>query len=219
MLMAHFFAPSIMSFGPIHRGKENSLNKLILASTSPYRKNLLGRLGMAFEAQKPLFDEDLFKKSAAKPQDPVLWAQTLAYRKADSLLGPGITVIGADQLVSFQGEILGKPHTREAAIAQLEKMQGRQHKLITAVCVLCGPNKHEFVNITTLTLRSLTRSQIENYVELDKPLDCAGAYKIEGHGIALIEDLKTEDPTSIEGLPLIELGRILKEYGHESFIG
>ncbi|MBK7961595.1 MAG: septum formation protein Maf [Bdellovibrionales bacterium] len=199
------------------------MKKIVLASTSPYRKSLLKRLAIPFEAQKPTFDEELYASTQQAPKaDPVLWAQTLAFLKAQSLVGPGLTVIGADQLVSFQGQILGKPKTRENAIIQLEKMQNQTHELITAVCVLDDGTrefKHEFVNITKLTLRKLSRIQIENYVNLDQPLDCAGAYKIESHGIALIQDLDTQDPTAIEGLPLIQLLTILKECGYESFNG
>ncbi len=199
------------------------MNKIILASTSPYRKNLLKKLAIQFEAHKPLFDEDHYA-STQRPvsPNPSQWAQTLASLKAESLAGPGLTVIGADQLVSFQGQILGKPKTRKNAILQLEKMQNQTHELITAVCVLDGhvkTSRHEFVNITKLTFRKLSRLQIENYIDLDQPMDCAGSYKFECHGIGLISNLETQDPTAIEGLPLIKLATVLKECGYESYLG
>ena len=191
------------------------MKKLILASTSVYRQKLLGRLGIDFKAEKPLFDEEKHKDLSLSP---LKLAQKLAYLKAQSLQNrPDATIIGGDQLVGFQGQILGKPHTREAAIEQLLKMQGQKHELITAVCVIDPARTFEFTNITEIQLRKLSRNQIEKYVDLDQPLDCAGGYKIELHGIALMASLKTEDPTAIEGLPLIRLSKILQECGYENF--
>lgn len=199
------------------------MKKLILASTSIYRQNLMHRLGIAFTARRPLFDEEKYTKSEG---EPVKLAQTLAFLKAESLwnslASEGLnseecTVIAGDQLVSFQNKILGKPQTREKAIAQLTQMQGQKHELVTAVCVLDAQKKYEFQNITAIEMRVLTKKQIEAYVDLDQPLDCAGSYKFEKHGIALIAKLQTEDPTAIEGLPLIQLSKILQECGYENF--
>lgn len=179
----------------------------------------MARLGIPFESQAPPFDEEKHKDTTLKP---LQLAQKLAHLKAESVQKnhpqpQNLTIIGGDQLVSFDGQILGKPHTRDRAVEQLLKMQDKTHQLITAVCVLDQVRVLHFHNITELTLKKLSKKQIENYVDLDHPLDCAGAYKIELHGIGLMAKLKTEDPTAIEGLPLIELSQILQECGYENF--
>ena len=193
------------------------MQKLILGSTSIYRQRLLERLGIAFEAKKPLFDEELYKSSKLQPLE---MAQTLARLKAESLTqteSHHTTIISSDQLVHFQGQIFGKPGTENKAVEQLQKMQGQTHELITAVCVIHQGRKIEFVNTTTIQLKKLSLQQIKNYVKKDMPLDCAGAYKIEKYGIALIEKIETSDPSAIEGLPLIQLSKILQECGYENF--
>lgn len=184
------------------------MKTLILASTSPYRAALLKRLGLSFTQQKPDLDEEAEKDPSLSPRDLAI---KLAYLKAKSLAGPQKIVIGGDQLVSFQGQILGKPHTRERAIEQLLSMQGHSHDLITAVTVMDGMHEHSFLNVTTLTLRKLSRERITHYVDLDLPLDCAGAYKIEKHGMSLMEKIEGDDWSAIEGLPLIALSKTLQK--------
>lgn len=184
--------------------------KLILASTSPYRRELMDRLGLPYQAVPPEFDENSLK---GKIKDPVALAQALARGKADSLATPANCVIGGDQLVSFEGRILGKPGTAAAATEQLGKMQGKTHELITAVCLIYQNERTEFVDRTRITLRPLTESEIRNYVERDNPIDCAGSYKIEKAGITLIEKLECNDPSAIQGLPLIHLSAVLRKYG------
>lgn len=188
--------------------------KLILASTSPYRQELLKRLGINFEAKAPLFDEEAHKDPRLTPQ---ALAEKLAHGKALSLAGPQKVVIGGDQLVAFEGQILGKSHTKEKAIAQLQKLRGKTHELITAVCVIDGHTEWAFTNITRMTMKNLGDEQIARYVELDQATDCAGSYKIEKHGIALFEKVETSDFTAIQGLPLIELSQILKNSGLDVF--
>jgi septum formation protein len=188
--------------------------ELILASTSVYRKAQLEQLGLPFIAAKPTFDEEQFKQSAKTPAlNPRELAETLAYLKAESLAKPGSVVIGGDQLVSHQGKVLGKPHTREKAIEQLLSMQGREHQLITAVCIFDGNEAHPFVDITTLTMKMLNQEQVRRYVDLDQPLDCAGAYKIEKHGMMLFEKIDSQDFSAIQGLPLLAVSRILSALG------
>lgn len=191
-----------------------STKDLILASTSAYRKAQLEQLGLKFTAAKPTFDEDAFKQTPGTPVlEPRVLAETLAFRKAQSLARPGAVVIGGDQLVSHRGNVLGKPHTRENAIEQLLSMQGSTHELVTAVCVFVDETSRAFVDITKLTMKPLARDQISRYVDLDQPLDCAGAYKIEKHGLMLFEKIDGPDFSAIQGLPLLALSRILTELG------
>lgn len=182
--------------------------QLILASTSPYRQELLKKLPYPFTAVRPLIDEEK-EKDPSLP--PLVLAQKLAKLKALSLRGPNRIVIGGDQLVSFEGQILGKGHTAEKAAAQLMSMQGKTHELITSVAIALEDELIEFTNITRLTMRKLTQAQIDRYIYLDNPIDCAGSYKIELHGIQLFEDINTSDFTAIQGLPLIELNKHLEK--------
>ncbi|HWU44579.1 MAG TPA: Maf family protein [Bdellovibrio sp.] len=181
--------------------------QLILASTSKYRQELLRRLPWAFSAQAPLIDEEKEKDPSLAPQ---ALAEKLAFLKAQSLKAEDRVVIGGDQLVSFAGRIIGKSHTREKAIAQLLAMQGQTHELITAICIFDGLQARPYTDITRLQMKKLSRAQIEHYVSLDQPFDCAGSYKIEQHGIMLFDKIESQDFTAIQGLPLIALGKILE---------
>ncbi len=188
------------------------MKQLVLASTSVYRQELLKRLGLSFKSQAPGIDEDAEKDKGLSPQK---LAEHLAGLKARSLLTPGQVVVGGDQLVHFQGQILGKPGSVKAAIEQLLSMSGQSHDLITAVCVSSDQGEVLFTDITRMTLRNLTRSEVERYVEHDQPLDCAGAYKIEKLGITLMEKIETEDFTAIQGLPLMKLAKVLRDKGFQ----
>ncbi|PWU22305.1 MAG: septum formation protein Maf [Bdellovibrio sp.] len=194
---------------------------LILASTSPYRKALMERLGLSFVTQSPRFDENAFKMQAAKIQGgdlpPLQLAQQLARGKAQSLATPENCVVGADQLVEWRGQLLGKPGSAEKAMEQLRLLSGTEHYLITAVCVSCRLKVHEFSDVTRIRLRPLSEEEIASYVKLDQATDCAGAYKFEKHGISLVEELACKDPSAIEGLPLIQLGQTLRQIGGFDF--
>ncbi|HEX6986695.1 MAG TPA: nucleoside triphosphate pyrophosphatase [Planctomycetaceae bacterium] len=187
---------------------------LILASTSPYRRALLERLGVAFRCVPPGVDEDAMKRETA---DPVRLAERLAAAKADAVAArfPEAVVIGSDQLAAIDGEVLGKPGTPDRAVDQLERLAGRTHELVTAVCVLRRSDgaRRAHVDRTRLSMRPLSREELARYVALDAPTDCAGAYKIESAGIALFERIETEDFTAITGLPLIATVRMLREFG------
>jgi septum formation protein len=188
---------------------------ILLASQSPYRRAQLEQLGIAFEAFKPLVDEELLKVDG--PSDLVELTRYLALHKAESLRArfKDAVIVGSDQLAEIDGERLDKPGTRDRAIAQLEKLQGRAHRLITSLVVSAPTQIQTFTDITTIRLRSLTRAEIEAYVGLDQPLDCAGSYKIEKAGIALVESLESKDPSAIQGLPLISLGHALRTLGYD----
>lgn len=188
---------------------------LVLASTSPYRRAQVERLGVPFRCVAPRVDEDDLKREWGRVAPREL-AERLARAKAASVaeVEPGATVIGGDQLVDFEGTILGKPGSVDAAVSQLSAMAGKDHRLITAMVVRRGDEVYAHTDVTTLTLRPLTTDEIRRYVEADRPLDCAGSYKIEGRGIALFERVESEDHSAIIGIPLIGLATILREIGY-----
>lgn len=185
---------------------------LILASTSRYRRAQLERLGLHFTPIPPAFDEE---REKGTPLPPGALALHLAQRKAESLRAahPDATIIGSDQLVAVDDRILGKPGSEAQAVAQLEALSGRTHRLLTALVVLDPRGDFTHLDETRLTLRALGRPALERYVARDRPLDCAGAYKIEAGGMALFEGIETEDPSAIEGLPLLALVRRLSALG------
>jgi septum formation protein len=174
---------------------------------------LLRRLGLAFESRAPLCDEEALKRAG---EDPARQAQRLALAKAQSLQAQvaDAFILGGDQLVDFEGEVLGKPHTSEGAVRQLLRMQGKTHRLLTAFALVCpGGALVEHLDAHQLTLRALREDEIRRYVALDQPLDCAGSYKIEAAGIALCERIVGDDFSAITGLPLMALTRVLRERG------
>lgn len=185
---------------------------VILASGSPYRKELLTRLIDQFRCLSPEIDEDLVKNSGRSPEEI---ARHLARTKAEVIAHaePESIVIGSDQVADLNGQILGKPKTIENACAQLQQMAGRTHRLITAVCLCLGDHRVEFCCVTTLAMRSLSHDEIQRYVTRDMPLDCAGSYRIEAAGIGLFNTIETDDFTSIIGLPLIQLTSELRQLG------
>ncbi|MFT4703328.1 MAG: septum formation protein [Bradymonadia bacterium] len=186
---------------------------LILASTSRYRRALLERLGHPFDCIAPGVDERLWKGRGLSPRELV---RQLALAKATAVASahPGAIVIGSDQCASLDGAILGKPHTRDNAIAQLVLMAGRTHELLTGVAVI-GPDGEVtgHIDVHRLTMRTLGVEAIARYVDADEPLDCAGSYKIEGRGVALFERVEGDDGTAIIGLPLMWVARTLTALG------
>jgi len=187
------------------------MTELILASTSPYRRELLARLGLAFRAEAPQFDEDAHKNRGLSP---LSLAEFLAAGKARSLSAKGNCVIGGDQLVSFENQILGKSKTFDGACQQLAMMSGKTHELITAVMVIYQGEEIAHTNRTRLTMRKLSPSLIEDYVKAENPVDCAGSYKIETRGISLFEKIETDDFSAIQGLPLLWLTQTLANRGY-----
>lgn len=183
---------------------------VILASTSIYRQAQLKQLAVEFQAVAPLVDEEKLKDPSLGPQK---LAESLAKAKAESLKTryPHDIIIGGDQLVSFQGQIYGKSHSFEKACEHLQMMQGKTQELITSIYVISPQKNYLHTEITKITLKKLSREQIENYVQLDQAWDAAGSIKIEKHGLSLVEKIVTQDFTSITGLPLLTLGKILTE--------
>lgn len=194
----------------IHKSEKVTL---VLASESKYRKAQLETLGIPFETLSPLIDEDQEKQNWS---NPYLMAQGLAHMKAESLAAPDRIVIGGDQLVHFKGEILGKPKTREGAIAQLQKLQGHTHEIVTGLCVITPDLMFEHLDITKMHMKPLTLIEIEAYVDLDQPLDCAGSYKVEQHGRPLFSEIITQDFSAILGMPLLKLTQFLHNLGYDT---
>jgi 7-methyl-GTP pyrophosphatase len=186
---------------------------LVLASTSPYRRALLERLGVPFRSLSPNVDEDTIKSANL---DVRTLAERLARAKAESLCQaePQATLIGSDQVLSFGGRAFGKPGTEARAIETLTALAGTTHQLITAIAVWHAGHVLSHTDIATLTMRPLTREEIARYVSADQPLDCAGAYKLEAMGITLFERIESADHTAVTGLPLIALTTILRQLGY-----
>ena len=192
--------------------------RLILASQSPYRRELLSRLSIPFECQSPDLDEEQIKRQLEQQKCSLLMiAQGLARAKCQAVAKTAVdaTIIGSDQLAECQGLILGKPHNMQAAVKQLQGLQGQAHRLITAVTVHSDKGLLEFVDVTTLHMRSLDEGEITRYLETDSPFDCAGSYKIEELGISLFERIESQDSTAIIGLPLLELSKHLRKLGFQ----
>lgn len=185
------------------------MKKIVLASTSPYRREQLATLGVPFTSEKPTFDEDRVKYQViADLKNPHAIAQHLSYQKGASLAKQDTITISGDQLVAFEGEILGKPGTAEKAVQQLSRLQGKMHELVTACTVFDGLTALPLLVITQIKMKPLSLKQIALYVDTDNPIDCAGSYKIEKHGIQLVDSIKTDDFTSIQGLPLLGLAKV-----------
>ncbi len=189
---------------------------LVLGSTSPYRRQLLERLGIPFSVCAPTCDEDALKDPTLSPQ---ALAEHLAFAKAFSISStqPETVVIGSDQVAAYQEgnewHILGKPGTAEKAIAQLTALSGRSHVLITALVVNYGSHCSRHTDLTTLTMRNLSADALTRYVAADQPLNCAGAYKLEARGVTLFSHIQSDDHSAITGLPLLAVTRILSEIG------
>jgi len=196
------------------------MKPLILASTSIYRAELLQKVGIPFSAQKPIFDEDAAKAELVSlNKSPLELAEALSQGKAHSFSSDGRTIIAGDQLVDFNGQVLGKSGSFEKAFHQLKTLSGKSHNLITAVTILSDEHKFHINHLTTLTMKNLTDAEIVSYLKKDQPFDCAGSYKIEKHGLILFDEIKTDDFSAIQGLPMIWISKKLKELGYEFFIG
>jgi septum formation protein len=185
---------------------------LILASTSTYRAELLARLRIPFERQAPGVDE-----SPLPGEAPRALATRLARAKAAAVAGrePGGWALGSDQIALLDGEVLGKPLTVERCVAQLTAASGREVVFLTAACLTRAGDERrlEHIDETRVRFRKLDEREIRRYVELERPLDCAGGFKCEGLGIALFEQIDSRDPTALIGLPLIWVASVLRGVG------
>ncbi|MGP1517181.1 MAG: Maf family protein [Ottowia sp.] len=185
---------------------------LILASTSPYRRELLARLGLPFEALAPAVDETPLPGEA-----PRELALRLARAKAQDVARhhPQALVIGSDQVADLHGQPLGKPGSHERARAQLSRMSGQTVLFHTAVSLACAARGLLQTELATVRVRfrELDAASIERYLRAEQPYDCAGSAKSEGLGIALLAAIESDDPTALIGLPLIRTAALLRAAG------
>src|SRR5690606_12564775 len=199
------------SSAPAPRCPDGARMGLVLASTSVYRRELLARLRLPFDAERPEVDE------APRPREtPSTLVARLAQAKAAAVAArhPADWVIGSDQVAELDGAPLGKPGDRDRAIAQLAAMSGRAIAFRTAVA-LVGPGNRRLaaLDTTTVRFRDLAADEIARYVDAEQPFDCAGSFKSEGLGIALFAAIESNDPTALIGMPLIATSRLLREAG------
>ncbi len=187
---------------------------LVLASSSPYRRELLSRLGLPFAWAAPAIDE-----TPRPDESPEGLVRRLALAKARALADahPHALVIGSDQVAVNDGQVLGKPGNRGRALDQLRAAAGREVVFLTSLCLLdaeTGDHRIEVVP-TAVRFRALGEAQLAAYIDREQPYDCAGSFKAEGLGIALFEAIRGDDPTALVGLPLIALTRLLAAAGVE----
>jgi len=187
--------------------------RLILGSTSRYRRELLQRLRLPFDVQSPQVDE-----TPLPGETPAVLAQRLALAKAQAVAATcpdDAVVIGSDQVADVDGEPIGKPGTHERAVAQLQRMSGRTIVFQTAVAVVRASTGFAQVQLAPVRVRfrELQDSEIERYLRLEQPYDCAGSAKSETLGIALLSAIESDDPTALVGLPLIRTCELLRAAG------
>jgi MAF protein len=185
---------------------------LLLASSSPYRRELLARLRLPFTCQSPDIDES--RRPGESAMDLV---QRLAREKAQALAGayPDHLIIGSDQVAVLEGHILGKPHTFERALQQLSAASGNSVTFLTGLALLNSSTGNCQVDCVSFTvhMRDLDQASIERYLHAEQPFDCAGSFKAEGLGVSLFRRTEGDDATSLIGLPLIRLVDMLIEEG------
>lgn len=189
------------------------MQALILASTSPYRRALLERLGLPFQVLQPAASEDLL--AGELPPDRAM-RLSLAKAQAIAARHPEAVVVGSDQVAALGGRILDKPGSAANCREQLALLSGGTARFHTGCAVLSATGQR-FVHLdtTTVRFRLLSPIEIERYVQREKPLDCAGGFKAEGLGITLFESIESKDPTALIGLPLIWLAEVLRKVGFE----
>lgn len=185
---------------------------VVLGSTSPYRRELLSRLHLPFEVDAPDVDET--SQPGEAPRELAL-RLALAKARAVAARHPEAVVIGSDQVADLAGQSLGKPGEHARAVQQLRQMRGQTVVFQTALAVVCLASGFEQVDLAAVHVkfRELTDDEIEHYLQIEKPYDCAGSAKSEGLGIALLESIENDDPTALVGLPLIRTARMLREAG------
>ena len=183
--------------------------KLVLASSSPFRAAILRNLALPFAAVSPEVDEARLPGEA-----PQALVERLAVAKARAVAADAESfVLGSDQVATLDGDVLGKPHTVENAVAQLSRFSGREVQFLTGLCLRRGDVVFSCVEPFVVRFRPLTEAEIRAYVALESPLQCAGSFKSEGLGILLFEALVGRDPNALVGLPLIALRELFEQHG------
>lgn len=186
--------------------------KIVLASTSPYRRELLSRLGLPFEVANPQTDE-----TPLPGEMPEATALRLSEAKARAVAKgfPDALIIGSDQVAVMDGRVFGKPGDHARAVEQLRSLRGRTVNFYTGLCLFAAATGRVQVRgvPTLVAFRDLTDAEIENYLRREQPYNCAGAAKSEGLGIALLASMRGDDPNALVGLPLIALCDMLRAEG------
>lgn len=187
--------------------------RIVLASTSRYRAELLGRIVADFEQTSPGVDET--ERAGETPRER---AARLAEAKARAIAAnrrDDVVVIGSDQVAALGDTVLHKPGVAQTAHEQLRASSGKAIDFYTAACVVDthGGVRHAILDHTRVVFRDLTDAEIDRYIAHESPLDCAGSFRVEGAGIALFERIESEDPTALIGLPLIKLAKLLRAAG------
>jgi septum formation protein len=192
------------------------MTKLILGSSSPFRKELLKRLCIDFETDNPDIDE-----SALPGENPIQLVERLAVEKAKAVAKrhPDALIIGSDQVALHGDEIVGKPHTHENAVAQLKTASGKKIELFTGLALFNSQTNTVQSEVVPFTVhfKTLSDEVIENYLRKEQPYNCAGSVRSEGLGIALLERFEGDDPNALIGLPLIRLVNMLENEGVNLF--
>ena len=190
--------------------------QLVLASSSPYRRELLARLALPFDVIVPDSDE-----TPLPGETPMALVERLAVAKARAVISraPSALIIGSDQVAVYDGAIVGKPHTHENAVRQLRAAAGKTVMLYTGLALINAGNGRVQSEVIpfAVTFRPLTEAQIESYLRKEQPYGCAGSVRSEGLGIALLERFAGDDPNALIGLPLIRLVRMLENEGVRIF--
>lgn len=188
------------------------MRTLVLASSSPYRRELLSRLHLPFVSAAPEIDETPHSGEA-----PIDMVRRLSLTKARALRDahPNALIIGSDQCAVLHGEIIGKPGDHAAAVAQLRAASGNSMLVHTGLCLLDTADDTEQLDVVSydVRFRTLDDSEIETYLQIERPYDCAGSVKSEGLGISLLEHMRGDDPSALVGLPLIRLSAMLRNAG------
>ncbi len=187
------------------------MKTLVLGSTSPFRKIILEKLNLPFECAKPNIDE-----TALADETPLALVERLAIEKAKAVANkfPDALIIGSDQVAVCEGEILGKPHHFDNGVKQLTMFSNKSITFYTGLCLFdSGTNKTtSIVEPFIVHFKSLSQTEIINYLDAEQPYNCAGSFKSEGLGICLFERLEGKDPNTLMGLPLISLVTLLKQH-------
>ena len=191
----------------------NMPTRLILASSSPYRHKLLSRLKLAFDWADPNIDESTLPGESA-----MVLSQRLSRQKAQAVDGEDgdPLIIGSDQVAACDNRLLGKPGSADAAREQLAFCSGKHIVFFTSIALWRPAHQllHEETESVEVSMRTLTSREIDAYIAADKPIDCAGSFKVESLGISLFKSISTRDPTALEGLPLITLSAMLRDAGY-----
>lgn len=188
------------------------MQQLVLGSTSPFRRQLLEKLGLPFDTASPETDE-----TPLDGETPEQLVARLAEAKARACASQhtDALIIGSDQVAVNDGEILGKPHTHDKAMEQLRNASGKHVRFLTGLCLYNAATDQAQVEVVPfdVVFRELSDEMIDNYLKAEQPYNCAGSFKSEAMGIALFEKLEGEDPNTLIGLPLIRLVRMLEKEG------